>query len=131
MDEVDFTEIEKPTESASSISSKSISESQRVRVSAIFGRKPETPWSEKETKAFRKIRPMDEEDLAVVESYYAANRKLPVNYCRRDILTLLNNFQSEVDKSRLWQQTKHHAHQPSNPKSAANNNLNAAAVSEY
>jgi hypothetical protein len=46
--------------------------------------------------------PIDPEDLDVVERYYRAESHKKENYCRRDLLTFLNNFPGEVDRARSW-----------------------------
>lgn len=78
------------------------SPSARSKLSGIFGRREKTAWSEKEEKSFRKLAQIEDYDLDLLERYYAANRKKPDNICRRDLFTLLNNFQGELDRARDW-----------------------------
>jgi len=73
-----------------------------LRIGAIFHRKDETKWSRKEIVAFHLLIPFDEEELAMVERYYKANRDKPNNICRRDVLTFLNNYRGEVDRAFGW-----------------------------
>ncbi len=76
-----------------------------IRIAAIMHRKPTSSWNEKkEIPAFRRIVPVDLDDLALVERYYRMNWP-PINNhnnLRHDLSTLLNNWQSEVDRARIW-----------------------------
>jgi hypothetical protein len=72
-----------------------------LRIATIFGRQPETAWSEKEIKSFRN-QAMTEEHVSLVERYYGSERKKRDNICRRDLQTLLNNWPGEVDRARTW-----------------------------
>jgi len=71
----------------------------QVRLGALFRRRPETPWSEKERKAY-KAAAVQEGDLELVERYYSASIAQAFDYRRRDLCTLLNNFPGEVDRAR-------------------------------
>ena len=74
---------------------------QAVRIAALFSRRPTTAWSEKESKALRAIGEIHEDDLALIEAYYAAERaKGDIGWHRRDIGTFLNNFSGELDRAR-------------------------------
>jgi hypothetical protein len=86
---------------------------QRKRLGAIFNRREKTAWSDKEEKAFKKLCPIDNEDLWMVERRYLAERKKNPkdNYLRRELLTLLNNWPGEVDKAREF----HKKRQPRRP----------------
>lgn len=78
---------------------------QADRLAAIFNRRKTTPWSEKEVRAWKQLTkrgPLDDDELAMVERYYAKNRKKPDNICRRELFTLLNNWPGDVDKARHW-----------------------------
>jgi hypothetical protein len=72
------------------------------RIAALYRRRETTKWTAKEIKAFRYLLPIDPDDLQVVEQYYRAESRKRDNYCRRDLLTFLNNFPGEVDRARLW-----------------------------
>lgn len=74
---------------------------QSMRIATIFHRKLTTPWTDKERKAYRAIGTVPDEDLAALESYYAANwpPNRDVNILRHDLLTFLNNFSGEVDRA--------------------------------
>lgn len=73
-----------------------------IRISKIFHRRLETPWSEKEVRAFKKIGPIDGEELSSVERYYQANWPPDSNrnILRHDLSTFLNNFRGEIDRSK-------------------------------
>jgi len=74
---------------------------QAVRISALFSRRPTTAWSEKESKALRAIGEIHDDDLALIEAYYASERaKGDIGWHRRDIGTFLNNFSGELDRAR-------------------------------
>lgn len=70
------------------------------RIAAIFNRQPSTKWSVREVKAFKALHPIDPQDIALLESYYRAEKGNPENILRRDLQTLLNNFPGEVDRAR-------------------------------
>ncbi len=72
------------------------------RVGAIFHRQPGSKWSERERKALIGLYPQPEEDLSLIERYYAAlwpphNER---NILRHDLGTLLNNWPGELDRAR-------------------------------
>ena len=70
----------------------------RVRVGAMVRRRPETKWSPKELKALKEVFELNtpEEDIQLVEARYRSDDK----YLRRELYTLLNNWNGEVDKVR-------------------------------
>jgi uncharacterized protein YdaU (DUF1376 family) len=70
----------------------------RLRVGAIVRRRPTTPWSTKEIKALKEVFEFNtpEEDILLVEARYKSNDP----YLRRELITLLNNWNGEVDKVR-------------------------------
>jgi hypothetical protein len=73
------------------------------RLGNLFNRRASTAWSAKEKKAFDAICPIDENDLSMVERYYAAERKKgDKGIHRRDLKTLLNNWPGEVDRARAY-----------------------------
>ena len=80
---------------------------QADRVAALFKRRRTTPWSAKEVSAWKKLtakgkRPLDDDELTMIERYYAEARKKSDNYCRRDVYQFLNNYAGEVDRARNW-----------------------------
>jgi uncharacterized protein YdaU (DUF1376 family) len=70
----------------------------RLRVGAMVRRRPTTQWSTKEIKALKEIFDFNtpEEDLVALEARYQSNDP----YLRRELMTLLNNWNGEVDKVR-------------------------------
>ena len=70
----------------------------RLRVGAMVRRRPTTHWSTKEIKALKEIFDFNtpEEDLVALEARYQSDDK----YLRRELMTLLNNWNGEIDKSR-------------------------------
>lgn len=80
---------------------------QALRVAAIFGRRPTTVWTGDEIEKYRKIGPIEEDDLALVEAFYSApddNPDKPL-YHRTTLEVFLNNFQGEMDKARKWRRS--------------------------
>ncbi len=73
----------------------------KIRLGNLFRRREATAWSEKEETAYRRIL-LAEDDLSLVERYYSARFPAEKDYRRRDLLTLLNNWTGEVDRSRAW-----------------------------
>ncbi len=77
-----------------------------VRIAAVLHRRPDTPWNEKkEIEPFRRMsKTVKDEDLTLVERYYAVNwpPRTSVNHLRHDLATLINNWQGEVDRARIW-----------------------------
>lgn len=72
----------------------------QLRLGALFHRRPTTRWSVDEMKAYRKVYPVDEHDLKILEDYYTAKIPKDSNYRRHDLITLLNNFNGELDRAR-------------------------------
>jgi hypothetical protein len=77
-----------------------------VRLAAIMHRQPTTPWNEKkEIKNFRVLsKHIREEDLELVERYYKANwpPRTNVNHLRHNLAQIINNWEGEVDRARIW-----------------------------
>jgi hypothetical protein len=70
------------------------------RIGDWFGRKPTTSWTVAEAGALEDINPSGDE-LDLIESYYTAVIS-EGDYRRRDLLTLLNNWNQELDRARIW-----------------------------
>lgn len=70
----------------------------RLRVGAMVRRRPSTQWSSKEIKALKEIFDFNtpEEDIVLLEERYKSNDP----YLRRELMTLLNNWNGEIDKVR-------------------------------
>lgn len=71
----------------------------RNRANLLLGRRDATNWSAGEIKAAKANLETCEEDWKLLEKYYA-NRGKDGFYTRRSMLTLLNNWAGEIDKSR-------------------------------
>lgn len=73
----------------------------QLRINALFGRRQTTRWSKKELDSYNTN--FSPDDLEVVEAYYSADLKhSEMDYRRRDIPTLLNNWNGEADRARDW-----------------------------
>lgn len=84
----------------------------KIRLGAIFKRRPTTLWNAEEIKAFNAlaIELADPEDLKVVEEYYRSEAKKEENYCRTSLLTFLRHYSGEVDKARRWKENSSRRH---------------------
>lgn len=71
------------------------------RIGKWFGRRDDTLWTLAEGIALNEIRPPNE-DVAVLEGYYLALIDRDTDYRRRDLITLLNNWNGELDRARIW-----------------------------
>jgi len=71
-------------------------DSLRYRINKWFSRRENTEWSEKELKALKPIIKLKtpESDLQLLDARYESKNK----YRRKDILTLLNNWNTEIDR---------------------------------
>ena len=78
----------------------------RLRVGSMFNRRPSTQWSDKELKLLKNVFVLEtpEEDIALLEQAYKSNDP----YLRRDVKTLLNNWNSEIDRCRRPKNTNGH-----------------------
>lgn len=74
------------------------------RINLWFGRRSTTQWTEKENRALRKVLKLNTppEDIDLLEKRYLA--KAP--FIRREIVTLLNNWNGEIDKARNPEQSQ-------------------------
>lgn len=73
---------------------------EQKRLNAIFRRRDNTPWSKQELAAWKAVTPVADENMTALERYYKAAIPAAQNYRRRDLCTLLNNFNGEVDRAR-------------------------------
>jgi hypothetical protein len=71
-----------------------------IQIGAWFGRQPETLWTVAESEALDRCKPTEQE-LAGMEGYYMAEHG-EKDYRRTSVITLLNNWQSELDRAREW-----------------------------
>jgi hypothetical protein len=72
------------------------SDSLRSRINKWFSRRENTEWSDKELKALKSVVKLNtpESDLQLLDARYESKNK----YRRKDILTLLNNWNTEIDR---------------------------------
>jgi len=74
-----------------------------VRIGTWFGRRPTTLWTVYEAEAFLRLDIDEDEDFVMLEQYYTADAKdFDRDYRRRDLGTLLNNWNTELDRARAW-----------------------------
>ena len=66
----------------------------------IFHRRETTKWSKEELKALKEIGEIDPEDLKAVVTRYTSRQPEGTDYRRRDLATMLNNWNGEVDRAR-------------------------------
>lgn len=65
----------------------------------FFKRRETTVWNPKEIKAFKGfVLPCHQEDFDALAAYYRSEAP----YKRTDLLTLLNNFNGEIDRAKKW-----------------------------
>lgn len=70
----------------------------RARIGSWFKRRPETSWSQKELKALKATFDLNtpESEILLLETRYRSGNQ----FLRRDILTLLNNWNTEIDRAK-------------------------------
>lgn len=73
-----------------------------VRIGKWFGRREKTLWTIAELQALISIRFIEGEDLSVMEEYYTADIPTKENIRRRDLITMLNNWNGELDRAKGW-----------------------------
>lgn len=77
----------------------------QLRVEKLFNRRPSTVWGKTDAKAwasaYKAIEATHEDDLALLEWFYARPPSEPT-YRRRDLATLLNNWNAEIDRAREY-----------------------------
>lgn len=74
----------------------------QIRVGKLLGRRETTKWSDKEIAALDAIGEPVEEDLELLEIFYNAVIDPEQDHRRTALLTLLNNWNGEVDKARFF-----------------------------
>ena len=72
-------------------------------IGSWFGRRGTTLWSVYEAEALEQVAPTGD-DLRVVRLFYEAPDPKGELYRRQAVAALLNNWMSEVDKARKWEQ---------------------------
>lgn len=94
------TDREEKIEKTNSLKTPSVSDpesdSLRSRINKWFSRRDNTEWSDKELKALKSVVKFNtpESDLQLLDARYESKNK----YRRKDILTLLNNWNTEIDR---------------------------------
>lgn len=70
----------------------------KERVNRLFNRRSSTAWSEKEVKQLKAVAKREGvlEELAEIETLYNSGYE----YRRKDVITFLNNFSTELDRAR-------------------------------
>lgn len=76
----------------------------QLRLGALFNRRPTTVWSKEEIKSFKRITEPEETDLLKLEAYYRFKWPENADYRKRDLITLLNNFDAALDRARTWRE---------------------------
>ena len=77
----------------------------QTRANGLLGRRPATKWAANEIKAAANWLDTTDEEWELLEGYYA-NRGQDGYFCRKTMITLLNNWSSEIDKARSKQPVK-------------------------
>jgi hypothetical protein len=94
-----------PTPSLSETPGKSMLQ---LRIEAFFHRRPKTPWDGSELRAWAKnkgaIEATPEEDLKLLEWFYSLPQAQ--TYARKNLATLLNNWNGEIDRAKNHQGQK-------------------------
>jgi hypothetical protein len=73
---------------------------EQIEVASWINRRPTTPWSAKELKAWKQIpKPIDSEDWQALKWFYTRSG---CKYLRRDLCTLLNNWSGEIDRAKNY-----------------------------
>lgn len=70
-----------------------------VTIGRFFARRAETLWTVAEAVALLDVKPTPEE-VDILARYYREPLPKDTDYRRRDLITLLNNWQTEVDRAR-------------------------------
>lgn len=115
--------------------SKSPKSPEALSVAALFSRRAETEWDEKEISKFKKLFKrgvMTLENMDTLSAYYAAERaRNGDGKHRRDLSTFLNNFDGELDRAVAFKANPktNGTHQPGD--SARNCGHNAGVADSY
>jgi hypothetical protein len=76
----------------------------KAKICTWFNRRKTTRWTSKEMRALKDVVALqtDPADLASLEQYYMAKMAADQDYRRRDVVTLLNNWNGEIDRARAF-----------------------------
>lgn len=72
-----------------------------IRIGEWFGRRASTKWTLAEAEALTNVKP-ENGDLDEMEKFYTSDYE----YLRRNVETLLNNWNGELDKARSYEKQK-------------------------
>ena len=72
-----------------------------LKVGELLGRRQTTFWNVEEAIALGQVNP-SEEDIEEMLPFYSAIMPPGQDFRRREIITLLNNWNGELDKARAW-----------------------------
>lgn len=75
-----------------------------IRIGAWFGRLPNTLWTVDEAERLAALGDAPPQ-IEIVEEFHKAKHPKDADYRRRDIQTLLNNWNAEIDKATRWKGT--------------------------
>lgn len=76
---------------------------EQIEVASWFSRRATTEWSAKELKAWKAVQPINAEDFEAVKWFYTESG---CPYLRKDLQTLLNNWNGEVDRAKNYDPEK-------------------------
>ena len=71
------------------------------KIGGLFRRNRSTLWTIGEAEALAQINPSTKE-VALLNGYYSADFPKDKDYRRHNLQTLLNNWNSELDRARVW-----------------------------
>ncbi len=75
------------------------------QLGATHGRRATTLWTIAEAEALLRVKP-DEDEIAAMIDFYEAVLPKESDYRRHDLATLLNHWNGELDKARIWKSTQ-------------------------
>lgn len=79
-----------------------VADKRMLALNACFNRRETTQWSTKELREYkRSAKIADGEDFGLLVRYY----KSGFQYLRKDLFTLLHNWNGELDRAREWEKT--------------------------
>jgi hypothetical protein len=86
----------------------------QVRAATLMRRKPDAPLGPKEAKAFKAatvvIEATTEEQWQALEAFYSAPQG--ETFARKELVTLLNNWNGEIDRAMAWTGKNTNRHEP-------------------
>ena len=76
----------------------------KQRICCWFNRRESTRWTAKEMRALKDVVALQTEqsDFDALDKYYMATMPADADYRRRDVVTLLNNWNGEIDRAKQW-----------------------------